>query len=310
MTHPFRFGVSGGALTDPHDVVALAVRAEELGYDTVAISDHLDDGCAPLVALTAAAMATERIRLATLVLANDFRNPTVLAKELATLDVISRGRLEWGIGAGWKTTDYEKGGIDLDRPGIRIARLAESITVIKQCFSDGEFSFTGEHYSVKNLDGLPKPVQRPHPPLMIAGGGPKVLGLAGREADIAGINLSLASGNLDASAGASGAPANTDRKVDAIREAAGPRFDSMVLQTRIHFVLPTDDRATLIDSMAPEFGLTAAEAAEMPHVLVGTPDEMCADIQRWRERWGISYVSWSADATETMAHVVERLSGQ
>ncbi|MEQ8842443.1 MAG: TIGR03621 family F420-dependent LLM class oxidoreductase [Acidimicrobiales bacterium] len=309
MTHPLRFGVSAGALTDPHDVVALARRAEAAGYDTLAISDHLDDGCAPLISLTAAAMATETIRLATLVLANDFRNPVVLAKELATLDVLSRGRLEWGIGAGWKVTDYEKAGFPLHGPGIRIERLAESITVMKRCFADGEFSHTGTHYSVVGLDGLPAPVQRPHPPLMIAGGGPKVLGLAGREADIVGINLSLASGTIDAAAGASGSPTRTDEKVAAIRDAAGARFDSLELQTRIHFVLPSDDRAALIESMAPGFALTPTEAAEMPHVLVGTVDEMCDDIRRWRDRWGISYVTWSADALETMAPVVERLTG-
>ena len=309
MSQPFRFGVSAGALTDPRAVVALAVRAEALGYDTIAISDHLDDGCAPLIALTAAAAATERIRLATLVLANDFRNPAVLAKELATLDVVSDGRVEWGIGAGWKTTDYAKAGIPLDRPGVRIARLAEAVAVMKRCFADGAFSFTGAHYRAEELDGLPKPVQRPHPPLMIACGGPKVLALAGREADIVGVNLSLASGDLDAAAGASGAPVETDRKIAAARAGAGNRADELVFQTRIHMVLPTDDRMALIESMAPGFSLTPTEAAEMPHVLVGTTDEMCADIQRWRDRWGISYVTWSADAAETMASVVERLRG-
>ncbi|MEZ5245926.1 MAG: TIGR03621 family F420-dependent LLM class oxidoreductase [Acidimicrobiales bacterium] len=310
MSHPFRFGVSVGAVADPTELVALAVRAEDLGYDAVAISDHLDEGCAPVVALTAAAMATERIRLATLVLANDFRNPAVLAKELATLDVLSGGRLEWGIGAGWKITDYEKAGIILDRPGVRIDRLAEAISVMKRSFADGEFSFDGSHYRIVAHEGLPKPVQRPHPPLMIAGGGPRVLGLAGREADIVGINLSLASGTLDASAGASGSPSRTDAKVAAVRDAAGPRFDDLVLQTRIHMVLPSDDRQSLIESMAPGFHLSAEEAAEMPHVLVGTVDEMCNDIRRWRDRWGISYVSWSADAIDTMAPVVERLAGR
>ena len=309
MPHAFRFGVSGGALGDPTDVVELARRAEELGYDSVALSDHLDDGCAPVVGLTAAAMATERIRLATLVLANDFRNPAVLAKELATLDLLSGGRLEWGIGAGWKTTDYEKAGIALDRPGLRIERLAEAIAVMKRCFADGEFSFSGAHYEIRGLDGFPKPAQRPHPPLMIAGGGARVLGLAGREADIVGINLSLTSGTLDTAAGASGAPKATDAKIAAIRDAAGDRFDSLVLQTRIHMVLPTDDRAALVESMAPGFALSAQEAAEMPHVLTGTIDQMCDDIRRWRDRWGISYVTWSADAVETMAPVVERLTG-
>ena len=310
MTHPFRFGVSGGALTDPHDFVDTAVRAEALGYDTIAQSDHLDAGNGPLVALTAAAAATSKIGLASLVLANDFRNPAVLAKELATLDVFSRGRLEWGIGAGWQTTDYERTGIPLDRPGIRIARLAEAIEIMRLCFADEPFSFDGEHYTAHNLDGLPKPVQQPHPKLIIAGGSPKVLGLAGREANIVGINLSLASGTIDAAAGSTGAPLATDAKVAAIRDAAGERFESIELQSRIHMVLPTDDRAGLIDSMAAGFNLTAEQAAEMPHVLVGTIDEMCDDIKRWRDRWGISYVTWSADAIDTMAPVVEQLTGR
>jgi probable F420-dependent oxidoreductase len=309
MPHPFRFGVTGGLLSDPHDVVALGVRAEELGYSTVALPDHLDEQCGPLVALTAVAAATRRITLTTLVLANDFRSPAILAKELATLDRFSGGRVEWGIGAGWKTTDYEKAGIAHDRAGVRITRLAESIAVMKQCFADGEFSFSGDHYEIRGLDGLPKPVQRPHPRLMIAGGGPKVLNLAARQADIVGINLTLAGGTIDAAAGSSGAPAQTDTKVAVIRAAAGDRFDGLELQTRIHMVLPTDDRDTLIDSMAPGFDLTPDEAREMPHVLVGTVEQMCDDIRRWRDRWGISYVSWSADALETMAPVVERLTG-
>jgi probable F420-dependent oxidoreductase len=308
MSHPFRFGVTGGLLTDPHDFVALGVRAEELGYSTVALPDHLDEQCGPLVALTAVAAATERINLATLVLANDFRNPAILAKELATLDCFSGGRVEWGIGAGWKTTDYAKGGITHDRAGVRIARLAESIDVMKRCFGNGEFSFAGDHYEIQNLDGLPKPHQRPHPKLMIAGGGPKVLGLAARKADIIGINLSLAGGVIDAAAGSSGAPAQTDEKLTAIRDAAGARFDELELQTRIHMVLPTDDRHGLVESMAPGFNLTPDEAQEMPHVLVGTVDQMCDDIRRWRDRWGISYVSWGADALESMAPVVELLT--
>lgn len=309
MPHPFRFGVSGGALTDPDEFVGLAVRGEQLGYGTVALSDHLDDQVGPLVGLTAAAAATSEIRLATLVLANDLRNPAVVAKELATLDRYSGGRFEWGIGAGWKTTDYERSGIALDRPGRRIARLAEAIAVMKRCFAPGEFSHTGEHYRIDALDSRPKPAQHPHPPLLVAGGGPRVLALAGREADIVGINLSLSAGVLDPSAGASGAPARTDEKIEAVRAAAGNRFDRLELQTRVHAVFPTDDREAVIETLAPGFALSPAEAGAMPHALAGTVDEMCDSIRRWRDRWGISYVTWSADAIETMAPVVERLTG-
>ncbi|MEM7143129.1 MAG: TIGR03621 family F420-dependent LLM class oxidoreductase [Actinomycetota bacterium] len=295
MVNPFRFGVSGGALTDPHEFVALARRAEELGYSSVAISDHLDDGLAPLIALAAAATATERIRLSTLVLANDFRNPVVLAKELATLDQLSGGRVEWGIGAGWKTTDYERAAIPLERPGVRIDALEASIATMRAAFADER--------------GLAASVQRPHPPLILAGGGPRVLGLAGREADIVGINFSLAAGTMDASTGATGTPDRTDEKIAAIRAGAGDRIDAIEIQTRIHLVLETDDRAGTLDAMAPGFGLSPTDAAAMPHTLVGTIDEMCESLVAWRERWGISYVTWSADAIDTMAPVVERMTG-
>lgn len=309
MSRPFRFGVSGGALTDVHEFVALARRAEQLGYDSISMSDHLDDGLAPLIALTAAAAATASIRLTPLVLANDFRNPVVLAKEIATLDQLSGGRVDWGIGAGWQTTDYERTGIPLDSPGVRIARLEEAVSVMKRCFGPDSFSHDGPHYRAADVDGHPKPVQRPHPPLLLAGGGPKVLGLAGREADIVGINFSLAAGTLDPSAGATGTAARTDEKIEAIRAGAGSRFDSIELQTRVHVVLETDDRAGTLGAMAPSFGLDPDDAATMPHVLVGTIDDMCDSIREWRERWGLSYVTWSADAIETMAPVVERLTG-
>ena len=309
MTGFFRFGVTGGLLREPSAVVELGVRAEESGYSTVALPDHLDEQVGPIVGLTAVAAATSTIGLATLVPANDFRNPTLPAKELASLDRFSDGRVEWGIGAGWKRTDYEKAGIALDRPGVRISRLTESIAVMKGCFADGEPTYSGDHYSVDALDGLPKPVQRPHPKLMVAGGSPKVLGLAGREADIVGINFSLAAGTLDHSAGASGTPDRTDEKIAAVRASAGSHFDDIELATRVHLVLPTDDRDATIDAMAPGFGLTADDSRAMPHVLVGTVDQMCDDIRRRRGRWGISYITWGADALEPMVPVVERLTG-
>ncbi|GJM37559.1 MAG: LLM class F420-dependent oxidoreductase [Acidimicrobiales bacterium] len=309
MTRPFRFGVSGGALTNVHEFVTLAARAEDLGYASISMSDHLDDGLAPLVALTAAAGATESIRLTTLVLANDFRNPVVLAKELATLDVLSAGRVDWGIGAGWKTTDYERTGIPLDAAGTRITRLEESVALMRRCFAGEPFSSAGAHYRVEGHVGLPLPVQRPHPPLLLAGGSPRVLRLAGREADIVGINFSLAGGTLDVAAGATGTAAMTDAKIDAIRAGAANRFDQIELQSRVHFVMETDDREGTIAALAPGFGLTAEDAAAMPHTLVGTVEDMCASLQQWRERWGLSYVTWSADAMETMAPVVARLTG-
>ena len=174
----------------------LARKAEALGFSTLFVPDHfVDHELAPTVALAHAAAVTDTLRVGPLVLGNDYKHPVVLAREAATLDLLSDGRLELGIGAGWMTVDYEKAGMPLDSPGVRIARLAESITVLKGLFADGPFTFHGEHYRVTDLDGQPKPVQRPHPPFIIGGGGPKILALAAREAQIVGINANLRSGD-------------------------------------------------------------------------------------------------------------------
>lgn len=309
MTHPFRFGVTGGPLSDPHQLVALGQRAEELGYSSLTLPDHLDEQCGPLVGLTAVAAKTERINLTSLVLANDYRHPAVLAKELATLDLLSNGRLEWGMGAGWMTADYEKAGIPHDRAAVRIERLAEAITVMKGCFADGEFSFAGKHYTITGLDSQPTPHTRPHPRLLVAGGGPKVLALAAREADIVGINFGLQAGTIDETVGATGTPERTDEKLAAIRDGAGSRFDQIELQTRVHVAMIADERDALLEALVPAFGLTVDDARNMPHVLVGTVGQIADDLQRWRDRWGISYITWGNDSLEPMAPVVERLAG-
>ncbi len=309
MTHPFRFGVTGGPLSDPHDLVALGRRAEELGYSSLTLPDHLDEQCGPLVGLTAVAMKTERISLTSLVLANDYRHPAVLAKELATLDRLCHGRLEWGIGAGWMTADYERAGITHDRAGVRIERLAEAITVMKGCFADGEFSFSGEHYTITGLDSQPAPHTRPHPRLLVAGGGPRVLALAAREADIVGINFGLQAGTIDDTVGATGTPDRTDEKLAAIRDGAGNRMEQIELQTRVHVTVITDDRDSLLQALVPAFGISVDDARNMPHVLVGTIEQIADDLKRWRERWGISYVTWGTDSLEPMAPVVELLAG-
>jgi len=309
MPHPFKFSVSLGNIEDPLVLVSTARRAEELGYHGISLPDHLDEQCGPLVGLTTVAAATTDLALTTLVACNDYRHPAVLAKELATLDRFSNGRLEFGIGAGWQTSDYDRAGILKERAGIRIARLAEAIAVYKGCFSEGLFDFHGDYYSIAGLDSRPLPTQRPHPKLIVAGGGPKVLSLAARQADIIGVNFDLKAGVIDTRVGVTGSAAATDAKLGVIKEAAGDRFDTIELQTRVHLAAVTDDRDTMIAAIAPQFMITAADAVTMPHVLVGSIDQMVDMICMWRDRWGISYVTWSADALESLAPVVERLAG-
>ncbi len=288
-----------------------ARKAEDLGYSTWFVPDHfVDHPVAPMPAIAMVAETTSTLRVGTLVLGNDYKHPVVLAREAATLDLLSDGRLELGVGAGWMTADYEKAGIPLDRPRVRIARLAESIAILKGLMDDKPFSFEGEHYTITDLDGQPKPVQRPHPPMIVGGGAKKVLSLGAQEADIVGINANLRSGEAiteDAAHSITGAA--TDQKLAWVREAAGDRFDDLEIQTFVGFTHFTDDRRSLAEAMAPAFGVTPDEALETPVVLAGTLDEMADDLVARRERWLMSYHVVGVDVIEQFAPVVARLAG-
>jgi probable F420-dependent oxidoreductase len=229
---------------------------------------------------------------------------------VATLDLLSDGRLELGLGAGWMTADYEKSGLELDRPGVRIDRLEESIAILKGLMADGPFTFHGKHYTVTDLDGHPKPVQRPHPPFIIGGGAPKILGLAAREAAIVGVNANLRGGvaiSDDAARSMTGAA--TDEKIARLREAAGARFDDLEIQSFVGFTNFTDDRQSLAEMMAGAFGVPPEEALETPVVLAGTLEQMIDDVQARRERWLMSYVVVGVDVMEQFAPAVSRLAG-
>src|SRR3954469_20791025 len=176
---PFRFGVQlRGSGADAAGWVATARKLEDLGYATATMPDHFTDQLAPVPALSVAAATTTSLRVGALVFDNDHRHPVVLAKELATLDVLSGGRVEIGLGAGWMESDYRATGMPFDRAGVRIGRFEEAIAVIKGALADGPFSFAGEHYTITDYDGRPTPVQRPHPPLLIGGEAPRVLTIA------------------------------------------------------------------------------------------------------------------------------------
>jgi probable F420-dependent oxidoreductase len=199
-----------------------ARRIEASGFSTLLMPDHFDDRFAPLPALTAAAAATTTLRLGTYVADNDYRHPVVLAKEAATVDVLFGGRFELGIGAGWERRDYHWSGIAFDPPARRVERLREAITVLKGLFADGACTYAGHHYRITALDGTPKPTQRPHPPILLGAGGPKMLELAGREADIVSVNFRLDAGVFEASTAATGTSSATDAKIEALRRSAVP----------------------------------------------------------------------------------------
>src|ERR1700730_4265798 len=252
-----------------------ARTAEALGSSTLFVPDHfVDHPLAPMPAMATAAAVTDTLRVGSLVLANDYKHPVVLAREVATLDLLSDGRVELGLGAGWVTADYQKSGIELDRAGVRIDRLEESITILKGLMAEGPITFQGKHYAVTDLDGQPKPVQQPHPPFIIGGGGPKILALAAREAAIVGLNANLRGGvaiSDDAARSMTGAA--TDQKVARPRAAAGDRCDALELQSFVGFTNSTDDRRSLAEMMAGAFGVASEEALETPAVLAGALQE-------------------------------------
>jgi probable F420-dependent oxidoreductase len=311
MTHPrtFRFGVQLHTAADRDEFVAAARKAEDLGFSTVFLPDHFGDQLAPLPAMMAAADATTELRVGALVFDNDYKHPVVLAKEIATVDLLSGGRVEFGIGAGWMDTDYQQAGIPKDRTGVRIDRLEEALSVFRGLWGDEPFSFQGEHYRITGLDGRPKPVQRPHPPILIGGGAPRMLALAGREADIVGINPRLTAGAVTPDAGRDATAAQTDQKVAWVKEAAGDRFDDLELNMLVFAAIVTDDRPGLAAAMGPAFGISADEALDVPHAWFGSIEEICEQLQAWRERWGVSYWTLQGDAFETMAPVVAKLAG-
>jgi probable F420-dependent oxidoreductase len=310
MVKPFRFGVQCGGDHDRASWEQLARKVEALGYATLYLPDHfIDTQMAPLVGMAVAAEATKTLRVGALVFDNDYKHPAILAKEMATLDRLSDGRAELGIGAGWMKVDYDALGLPYDSAGVRVSRLEEALTVIKGCWGAEPFSFSGDHYTITDYNGIPKPTQQPGPPILVGGGAPRVLRLAGREADIVGINPNLRAGAVTNDAAADSVAEMIDQKVEWIREGAGDRFDDLELQVRYFFAAITDDRQGLAEAAAPAFGLDAEAALEAGITCVGTIDEICDQLLARRERWGITYTVIGDDIFEAFAPVVERLAG-
>jgi probable F420-dependent oxidoreductase len=287
-----------------------ARKAEDLGYSALFMPDHFGDQLAPVPALAAVAAATTTLRLGALVFGNDYRHPVVLAKEAATLDVLSEGRFEMSLGAGWMRTDYDQAGMQYDHPVLRVARFEESVQVIQGLLrTDGPFYFHGDHYEILGHTLTPRPVQQPGPPLIIGGGGQRVLSFAAQHADIVSINVNLREGTGGPETAPDASPARTREKVAWVKEAAGDRFADLELNALIGFVMVTDDAAGVADAMAPHFGIEPADALHVPLALLGTLDEMAEELEWRRAEYGISYWSIESDTWETLSPVVGKLAG-
>jgi probable F420-dependent oxidoreductase len=310
MVRPFRFGVvspeteSGSAWTE------FARRAEALGYATLLVPDHYFTQLAPVPAMMAAAAVTTTLRVGCTVFANDFRHPALLAKEAATLDVLSDGRFELGIGAGWLKDEYDQVGIPFDPPAVRVARMEEGLRVIKGLWGNEPFSFAGTHYTITGLEGTPKPIQRPHPPVFVGGAGKRLLSWAAREADIIGfVSKARPEGGIDWSEGTEEALA---RKVGWVRAAAGDRFPQLELTLLFQGSAVTERPEAAAAELAPAFGLSAEQVLASTEFAIGSVDQLVERLLALRERHGISYltVGYSQMEMEAFAPVVARLAGR
>ena len=308
MSH-FRFGVQLSNASSGASWRDLSRTIEALGYSSLFIPDHFEDQFGPLVALTVAAEATTDLKVGSLVFGNDYRHPIVLAKEVATLDLMSSGRVEFGLGAGWMTTDYEQSGIPHDPPGVRISRMAESLAIMKSLWSTGAATFKGEHYTINGAVGAPLPHSRPHPKVIIGGGGQRVLGIAAREADIVGVNPSLAAGYVGPEVLATTTAEYYDQRIAWIRGAAGDRFDDLELQVLTFLVQIVPDREEAIERLSSLMGVTPDQIDGSPIALIGTIEQITERLLERRARFGFSYVVVHEREMEAFAPVVAALTG-
>lgn len=313
--NPFRFGIINEQMKSPADWINHVKQVEQLGFSTFLIRDHFvpdffGEQYAPLSALMMAAAVTTTLRIGTMVIGNDYRHPAILAKEIATLDALSGGRFEFGLGAGWLKSEYDNAGMTYDRNGVRVSRLEEAVTVYKGLFGDAPFYHQGDFYCIDGLHITPQSVQRPHPPLLIGAGKQRMLKLAGREADIVGmLTTSVASGVVD--------PDPSERFADAVRQklawvkqGAGSRYDQLELSL-IPSVLISDNREATAQHLIERNqwqGVTVEQVLDMPAVFIGTHNDIAQSMIVRRAQFGFSYYVFSDDDMGMVAPIVAMLS--
>ncbi|MFE3441848.1 LLM class F420-dependent oxidoreductase [Nocardia sp. NPDC059180] len=317
---PFRFAAAGEGNKQEggaRKFIQTAQQAEEYGFDTFVVPDHLGDQVGPIAALGALSQATERIRLGTSVLANGFRNPVVLAKDLATIDVLSKGRLEVGVGAGWKADEHLAAGLDYDSPGVRLAKLDEALSILDVLLRGQECTFEGKYYQVRGIKGTPRPRQGPRPPICTGGGGPKMLRLAAKHADIVSVVPVTTKNGTGLLSGIT--MEKTLEKVNLIKEAAGERFDQIELNWAITAIVITDDRektaemalAAIDRGLHPDLEvdvkLSVEELLNSPYVAIGSFEEIADQIRRVRQLTGMSYVGVFPTQMDAFAPVIPLL---
>jgi probable F420-dependent oxidoreductase len=316
-THRLRFGLISEQMHDVAHWLATAQRAEDLGFSTFLLRDHFIADAfgpqfAPVPALMTIANRTTSLRIGSLVFDNDYRHPVLLAQEVATLDLLSGGRFELGIGAGWLRDEYEQAGMTFDAPGTRVSRLEEALYVVKGLLTSEPFTFTGEYYQIAGLQSFPQPTQRPHPPILIGAGSKRMLEMAGREADIVNILPKALPAGAISEDPTERLAATITKKIDMIREAAGARFDGIELSLFATIQL-TDDPQSAAEHLIAERGWQGASVDDvlaMPAVFLGPVERVVELIQERRERYGVSYYIIADEEMETVAPVVQHAAGR
>jgi probable F420-dependent oxidoreductase len=306
---PFRFSVQHHAASDGKAWRDLARKTEDLGYTTLYLPDHFGDQWSPTIAMTIAAEVTQSLRVGALVYDVDYRHPITLAKEVATLDLATEGRTIFGFGAGWMKTDYDESGITYDSPGARIARMHEALQVMTALWRDGTCTFRGEHYTITNAQGFPRPHTPGGPPILIGGGGKKILTLAAQIADTIGVNPNLKAGAVTADTAKSAMGDVYRERMQWIRDAAGDRFENLDLQVLTFMTQVVDNRDEVLANIAPLFGVTPEEAADIPLAMVGTVDQIAESLQKRREEFGFNDIVVQGEAMDAFAPVVAKLAG-
>jgi probable F420-dependent oxidoreductase len=310
---PFRFGVSVRWGQSRAEWREKARKIEALGYDSLTVADHLTDLIAPIPAALSAAEATTHLRVGTNVLNNDLRHPVLVAREAAAVDLLTEGRFQLGLGAGSIRAEYQQIGLDFDRGAVRVERLTEAVTILKGLLRGERVTFAGRHYRVTGHTISPLPVQKPHPPILIGGNGPRLLTLAAREADIVGLSgITFGRGGAAPPDLSGWRVSGVDESVRLVREAAGDdRFAELELNALIQRVIVTDDRHRAAGELTNRWTqLSAEEILQSPYVLIGTVEQMIEDLEARRERWGISYWVIFGLYVDALAPVVARLAGK
>jgi probable F420-dependent oxidoreductase len=320
MSKPFRFGLQSYSADTPDGWRELAKKVESLGFSSFHLADHyIGNGpalasanhplqnLASIPAMMVAAEATESIKIGCRVFCCDYHQPVVLAKQVATIDWFSGSRLELGLGAGWVRAEYEAMGIPMERPGIRIDRMVETLNLIRQHYGGEQIELEGKHIQASGFSGAP--TTGATPPIMIGGGSQRILGIAGREADIVSINFDNSAGKIGANGVGSGTNSGTHQKIDWIRAGAGDRFDDLDIEIAAYFTVVTDHPEAVQEEFAKMFGLEASEIANHPHCLIGPVGELIEKIQQRREEFGINYVTFSGSAVDDVSSIIGALAG-